>query len=73
MRYLTATAAALIFSATPVLAQQAASATTPMMSEADNGPLIRTRDITGAAIYTTNEAHDDGFLGPGRRHHLGLV
>ncbi len=40
------------------------------MSQSDNGmmdsaKLIRTRDITGGAIYTTNEANDEGWDGQG--------
>ncbi|WMS41630.1 PRC-barrel domain-containing protein [Acuticoccus sp. MNP-M23] len=63
MRFLTATAAALIFAATPALSQQAAPTSTTAMTEADYAQLIRTRDITGGPIYTTNEAHDEGSWG----------
>ncbi len=64
MRYLTATAAALIFAATPALSQQVApTTTTAATSEMDYASLIRTRDITGGAIYTTNEAYDEGSWG----------
>lgn len=69
MKYIAATATAIIFAATPAIAQDtaAAPATTPMASEdtaaTDWAQLIRTRDIVGGAVYTTNEAHDEGSWG----------
>ena len=66
MRYFATTAAAIMLTATRVLAQTdtaaeniVANATT----EVDWAQLIRTRDITGGAVYTTNEAYDEGAWG----------
>jgi len=64
MKFLTASALALTIAAGGAMAQDGA-----MKSAADNseamsgmkGDLIRTRDITGGAIYTLNEANDEGW------------
>ena len=66
MRHLAVTATAIILAATPALAQQAAPAatsTTATDTSTDWSQLIRTRDITGGAVYTTNEAYDEGSWG----------
>ena len=60
MQRIIATAAALILTATAVSAQE----TVPAEGmETDWTQLIRTRDITGGAVYTTNEAYDEGSWG----------
>ena len=63
MERITATAIALVLAATPVLAQDTAPADEGMMAEADWDQLIRTRDMTGDPVYTTNEAWDEGTWG----------
>ena len=54
MRLLTFSIAAATAAAIPVVAQE-------MATDYDN--LIRTRDLTGEAVYTTNEAWDEGAWG----------
>ncbi|PYE84524.1 PRC-barrel domain protein [Pseudoroseicyclus aestuarii] len=54
-------AAALMASTTPAIAQDTMSDTgyeTPQWDQ-----LIRTRDMTGSPVYTTNEAYDEGSWG----------
>lgn len=70
MKYLTATATVLILAASPALAQVAAPAqgtpsttTAQVGSSTDWAQLIRTRDITGGPVYTTNQAYDEGTWG----------
>lgn len=70
MKYFATTATALFLAATPALAQVAtpvegtpATATTAAATETDWAQLIRTRDITGGPVYTTNEAYDAGTWG----------
>ncbi|EKE45278.1 PRC-barrel [Oceaniovalibus guishaninsula JLT2003] len=63
MRFLATTAVALTVAATGAMAQDVVRVD-PMTMEADalysmQGQLIRTRDITGGDIYTSNEAHDE--------------
>lgn len=60
---ITATAAALVIAATPVMAQETVPANDKMVSEADGAQLIRTRDILGGPVYTTNETYDEGTWG----------
>lgn len=55
MQRILASAFAIAVAAGPTLAQE--------MAETDWAELIRTRDITGGAVYTTNEAHDEGSWG----------
>lgn len=59
----TATAIAFALAVTPLVAQEAVSADDSMAAEADWAQLIRTRDITGGPVYTTNEAYDEGSWG----------
>ncbi|WP_375263966.1 PRC-barrel domain-containing protein [Palleronia sp.] len=65
MKLLTASALALSVAATGALAESHAMAETSAMTSADmsamQGDLIRSRDITGGAIYTTNAANDEGW------------
>lgn len=61
MKRMTLTAAALILASTPVVAQDATVG--DAMTENDWAQLIRTRDITGGPVYTTNEAYDEGSWG----------
>lgn len=63
MKHFTATAIALVLTATPVLAQDAGSADDSMRADTDFSQLIRSRDMTGGPVYTTNEAHDEGSWG----------
>lgn len=63
MQRITATAIALVLAATPVMAQDAASTNDTMTGDTDWAQLIRTRDMTGGPIYTTNEAYDEGSWG----------
>ncbi|MFN7089786.1 MAG: PRC-barrel domain-containing protein [Allorhizobium sp.] len=70
MKYFATTATALFLATTPALAQVAApvegapvAATEQAATETDWAQLIRTRDITGGPVYTTNEAHNDGTWG----------
>ena len=68
MQRITATALALILAGTPVLAQE----TVPAEGmETDWTQLIRTRDITGGAVYTTNEAYDEGSWGTEENYSWG--
>jgi hypothetical protein len=66
MHHLTATATALVLAANPVFAQDTmaprdgAAMDAPMTGEMDWAQMIRTRDITGGPVYTTNEAWDEG-------------
>ncbi len=59
----TAAAVAMVLSATPLLAQQDVATTPGMATDTDWSQLIRTRDITGGPVYTTNEAYDEGSWG----------
>lgn len=65
MKLLTASALALSVTATGAFAESHAMAETSAMTSADlatmQGDLIRSRDITGGVIYTTNEADDEGW------------
>lgn len=69
MRGLMMTAAALAVTATGAAAQQTMSSETGGAMDAmptedlsqAMGDLIRTRDITGGNVYTTNEADDEGW------------
>lgn len=63
MHRITATALALTLAATPLLAQEAMPADDTMATENDWAQLIRTRDITGGPVYTTNQAYDEGSWG----------
>ena len=63
MRRITSTAGALVLAATPVLAQETVPADDTMAAETDWAQLIRTRDVTGGPVYTTNEAYDEGSWG----------
>ena len=63
MQRITATAAAMVLAATPALAQETVAADESMAAETDWAQLIRTRDITGGPVYTTNEAYDEGSWG----------
>ncbi len=58
---LTTTATAIMLAAAPALAQDAMM--NESMTDSDWAELIRTRDITGGTIYTTNEAYDEGSWG----------
>lgn len=60
MQRTTIPALALLLAAMPALAQETVPAEGMGMNPAE---LIRTRDITGGAVYTTNEAHDEGSWG----------
>ncbi|MDY8110132.1 PRC-barrel domain-containing protein [Fulvimarina sp. 2208YS6-2-32] len=66
MKYIVATLSAVMLAGSPAIAQDASTSdvNTPAagVNEAVNnwGELIRTRDITGGAVYTTNEAYDEG-------------
>ncbi|MGX9857633.1 PRC-barrel domain-containing protein (plasmid) [Limimaricola variabilis] len=51
------TAVAVLVAATPLAAQEA------VYTEPDWAQLIRTRDMTGSPVYTTNEAYDEGSWG----------
>lgn len=70
MKFLTASALALSVATSVVtsgaMAQDNAAQTASQNSAnmaAMKGDLIRTRDITGGAIYTWNEANDEGWEG----------
>lgn len=67
MKLFTASALALSVAATGALAESHVMTETPAMTSADlsgmQGDLIRTRDITGGAIYTIDEADDEGWDG----------
>ncbi len=63
MKRFTSITAALVLAATPVLAQDTVSGDDTMAAETDWAQLIRTRDITGGPVYTTNEAYDEGAWG----------
>jgi len=70
MKYLTTTATVLLLAAAPALAQVAApaegtpaAASAQVESNTDWAQLIRTRDITGGPVYTTNEAYNEGTWG----------
>ncbi len=58
MKKLTISAIALTMAAAPVFADT--HSTADNMADMDYAELIRTRDITGGQVYTTNEAHDEG-------------
>lgn len=58
MQRIMAATAALVLAAAPAIAQDSSE------SDGNNwAELIRTRDITGGAVYTTNEAYDEGSWG----------
>lgn len=73
MKFATMTAAAaLALATTGAFAQSATDGDTGMTLDKSNtessasmhgmqGKLIRTRDITGGTVYTTNEANDEGW------------
>ena len=65
MRHITCTAAALVIAATPALSQETVATDDTMATETEWTNLIRTRDITGGPVYTTNEAYDEGAWGGG--------
>ncbi|MBM9596071.1 PRC-barrel domain-containing protein [Roseitranquillus sediminis] len=68
MKRLATTASALMLAAAPAIAQDTLTDTTDTMAmggELDYARLIRTRDITGGPVYTTNEAWDEGAWGVG--------
>ena len=75
MKLITASALALSVAATGALAESHVMTETPAMTSADmsgmQGDLIRTRDITGGAIYTINEADDEGWDGVSAYDELG--
>ena len=75
MKLFTASALALSVVATGALAESHVMTETPAMTSADlsgmQGDLIRTSDITGGAIYTTNEADDEGWDGVSAYDELG--
>lgn len=71
MHRMIATAAALAIAATPVLSQVATPAGETMTAETDWAQLIRTRDITGGPVYTTNETYDEGSWGAGADYAWG--
>lgn len=61
-RILTLIATTAVVAASPVLAQELG----------DDANLIRTRDLTDGAVYTTNEAYDEGSWGtPGSAYTWG--
>lgn len=63
MKRMTATAIALTLAATGAAAESHTggemSASADLMTQ--DGMLIRSRDLTGGAVYTTNEANDEGW------------
>ncbi|SEK48726.1 PRC-barrel domain-containing protein [Roseovarius nanhaiticus] len=66
MKFLTASALALTVAAGGAMAQDSSMKTASENSEAMSAmkdDLIRTRDITGGAIYTMDEANDEGWDG----------
>ena len=70
MRRITATATALSLTmaagsafAQDVVEPMDRAAVDGMAGEVDWAQMIRTRDITGGPVYTTNEAHDEGSWG----------
>ncbi len=65
MQRITATAAALIVAAAPALAQETTEGadTGAMNAEVDWSQMIRTRDVTGGPVYTTDPAEDEGSWG----------
>lgn len=72
MQRITAATAALFLAATPAIAQDVVGAGEEAMStETDWTQLIRTRDITGGPVYTTNETYDEGSWGGGGEYTWG--
>ncbi|MFC3615586.1 PRC-barrel domain-containing protein [Lutimaribacter marinistellae] len=64
MKNLTISAIALTIAAAPVFADNHSTMDKrDSMKDVDYAELIRTRDITGGQVYTTNEAHDEGEWG----------
>ncbi|MFD0858961.1 PRC-barrel domain-containing protein [Roseovarius aquimarinus] len=66
MKFLTASAMALTVAAGGAMAQDGTMRTAAENSadmSAMQGDLIRTRDITGGAIYTSDAANDEGWSG----------
>lgn len=64
MQRITAATAALFLAAAPAIAQDVVGADEEAISaETDWTQLIRTRDITGGPVYTTNETYDEGTWG----------
>ncbi|MFX0542633.1 PRC-barrel domain-containing protein [Roseovarius sp. S4756] len=63
MKHLTASAFALTIAATGALADNHGDMNKSMELNEMQGELIRTRDITGGEVYTTNEADDEGWDG----------
>lgn len=62
MKRLTASVLALTLAASGGAYAQSGTETDVMdLYNADSADLIRTRDITGGDIYTTNEANDEGW------------
>jgi hypothetical protein len=64
MKFLTASALALTVATSGAMAQDGTAQTASQNSAgmaAMKGDLIRTRDITGGAVYTWNEANDEGW------------
>ena len=63
MKLMTATAIAMTLAASGAAAESHTggemSASADLMNQ--QGMLIRSRDITGGAVYTTNEANDEGW------------
>ncbi|GHA22765.1 hypothetical protein GCM10007989_17750 [Devosia pacifica] len=64
MKRFTMIAAVVALGAAPVAAQDTMATNDEMQVGAtDWSQLIRTRDITGGPVYTTNEAYDEGSWG----------
>lgn len=63
MKFLTASALALTVAASGSWADSYSSSSDTGAMNETHADLIRTRDITGGAVYTTNEANDEGWNG----------
>merc|ERR1711974_24002 len=63
MGFLTASALALTVAAGGAMADNHGDMNKSMELNEMQGELIRTRDITGGNVYTTNEADDEGWDG----------
>lgn len=61
MKRLTASALALTIAASGAWAQDMDAFERSTQMEGMKGELIRTRDLTGGAVYTMNEADDEGW------------
>jgi hypothetical protein len=61
MKFLATTAAAALIAAPAAFAQEMGDGMTIGSGDWDRADLIRTRDITGGNVYTTNEADDEGW------------